>query len=73
MIFLFVCCYTRYFFIIPVVKEKIEVKLASAIPIGDPTTLTEEIIQTLPLVALKTIKFYPCNQKQQHIYYFFTA
>ena len=43
------------FFIIPVLKEKIKVKLAPAIPTGAPTTLTEEIIQT-PLVALKTIK-----------------
>ena len=41
---------------IPVVREKIEVKLAPAIPIGAPTTLAEEIIQTPPLVALKTIK-----------------
>ena len=32
------------FFVIPVVKEKIKVKLAPAIPIGAPTTLTEEII-----------------------------
>ena len=44
------------FFIISVVKEKIKVKLAPAIPIGAPTTLTEEIIQTPPLVVLKTIK-----------------
>ena len=44
------------FFIIPVVKEKIRVKLAPAIPTGAPTTLTEEIIQTPSLVALRTIK-----------------
>ena len=44
------------FFIIPVVKEKIRVKLAPTIPTGAPTTLTEEIIQTPPLVALRTIK-----------------
>ena len=44
------------FLMIPVVREKIEVKLAPAIPIGAPTTLAEEIIQTPPLVALKTIK-----------------
>ena len=43
-------------FLIPVVKEKINVKLAPAIPTGAPTTLIEEIIQTPPLVALKTIK-----------------
>ena len=44
------------FLIIPVVKEKIKVKLAPAIPTGPPTKLTEEIIQTAPLAALKTIK-----------------
>ena len=43
------------FFIIPVVKEKIKVKLALAIPAGAPTVLTDEI-QTPRLVALKTIK-----------------
>ena len=44
------------FLIIPVVKEKLRVKLAPAIPKGAPATLTEEIIQTPPLVALKTMK-----------------
>ena len=44
------------FLIIPVVREKIKVKLAPAIPTGAPTKLTEEIIQTAPLAALKTIK-----------------
>ena len=45
------------FLIIPVVREKVKrVKLAPAIPTGAPTTLTVEIIQTPPLVALKTIK-----------------
>ena len=39
-----------------VVREKIKVKLVPAIPIGAPTTIAEEIIQTPPLVALKTIK-----------------
>ena len=43
-------------FIIPVVKEKIKVKLAPAIPSGPPTILTEEIIQTPPLVPERTIK-----------------
>ena len=46
----------RNFFIIPVVREKIKVKLALAIPAGAPTTLVNEIIDTPPLVALKTIK-----------------
>ena len=57
--------------VIPVVREKIKVKLSPAIPTGASTTLTEEIIQTPPLVALKTIKFCLCNQKQQHIYLIF--
>ena len=44
------------FLTIPVVIEKIEIKLALAIPIGAPTILVNEIIDTLPLVPLKTIK-----------------
>ena len=44
------------FFIIPVVRDKIKVKLALAIPTGAPTTLADEMIQTPLLVALKTIK-----------------
>ena len=44
------------FLYIPVVKEKIKVKLVPAIPTGSPTTLEEEIMQTPPLVELKTIK-----------------
>ena len=52
--FLFLVMLSNFF--IPVVKEKIRVKLVPAIPTGAPTTLTEEIIQTQPLVALKTIK-----------------
>ena len=43
------------FLIIPIIGEKIKLKLALAIPIGAPT-LAEEIIQTPQLVALKTIK-----------------
>ena len=46
----------RNFFIIPVVREKVKVKLALAIPAGAPTTLVNEIIDTPPLVALKAIK-----------------
>ena len=42
--------------IIPVVKEKIKVKLAVAIRTGAPTTLLNEVIDTPPVVALKTIK-----------------
>ena len=44
------------FLIIPVVREKIKVKLALAIPTGAPTILVNEIIDTPPLAALKTIK-----------------
>ena len=44
------------FFTIIVVREKIRVKLALAIPTGAPTILVNEIIDTPPLVALKTIK-----------------
>ena len=42
--------------IIPVVREKIKVKLALAIPTGAPIILVNEIIDTPLLVALKTIK-----------------
>ena len=41
---------------IPVVREIIKVKLATAIAIGALTTFTGEVIQAPPLVALKTIK-----------------
>ena len=44
------------FLTIPVVREKIKVKLALAIPTGAPTILVNEIIDTPLLVALKTIK-----------------
>ena len=43
------------FMIIPVVREKIKVKLAFAIPTGAPT-LPNEMIDTAPVVALKAIK-----------------
>ena len=44
------------FLIIPVVRENIKVKLALAIPAGDPTMLTDEMMQTPLFIALKTIK-----------------
>ena len=44
------------FLIIPVVREKIKVKLTLAIPAGAPTTLADGMIQTPLVVALKTIK-----------------
>ena len=40
----------------PVVREKIKLKLALAIPAGAPKTLADEIIRTPLLVTLKTIK-----------------
>ena len=53
-------------FLIPVVKEKINVKLAPAIPTGAPTTLIEEIIQLHHLLLLKQLKFCLYNQIQLH-------
>ena len=47
------------FLIIPVVREKIKVKLALAIPTGALTTLADEMIQSQLLVVLKTIKIFP--------------
>ena len=55
MSFLFLL-YSVIFLTIPVVREKIKVRLALAIPTGAPTILVNEIIDTPPLVALKTIK-----------------
>ena len=43
-------------FIIPVVRKKIKVKLALAIPTGASTIVVNEIIDIPPVVALKTIK-----------------
>ena len=61
MLFLFVFLVVfNNFLIIPVVK----VKLALAIPTGAPITLVNEIIDTPPVVTLKTIKdLYLYNQK----------
>ena len=44
------------FLIIPVVRGKIKVKLALAIPTGAPTMLVKEMIDAPPAAALKTIK-----------------
>ena len=52
----FFLLYSIFFLVIPVVREKIKVKLALAIPIGAPTTLVNKQIGTPPVVALKTIK-----------------
>ena len=44
------------FLTIPVIREKIKVKVALAISTGAPTTLVNEQIRTPPVAALKTIK-----------------
>ena len=41
---------------IPVVREKNKVRLPLTIPTGVPAMLVNEIIDTPPLVTLKTIK-----------------
>ena len=46
------------FLIIHVVREKIKVKLALAIPTDAPIILVNEIIDTALLVALKIIKIF---------------
>ena len=56
MFVLFISCYSRAFFIIPVARENTRIKLALAIPAGTPITLVKEMIGTPPLVANKTIK-----------------
>ena len=56
MLFLFFLVIFSNFLTIPVVREKNRVKLALAIPTGAPTVLVNEIIDTSPVVALKTIK-----------------
>ena len=61
MFFLFFLVIFNNFFTIPVVKEKI--KLALAIPIVAPITLVNEIIDTPPIVALKTIKILSIQSK----------
>ena len=40
---------------IPVLREKNKVRIALAIPTGAPIILGNEIIDTPPLIALKTI------------------
>ena len=53
--FLFLVIFSN-FLTIPVVREKNKVKLALAIPTGDPAILVNEIIDTPLAIALKTIK-----------------
>ena len=56
MLFLFFLVIFSNFLTIPVVREKIKVKLALAIPTGAPTILVNEQIDTPAVVALKIIK-----------------
>ena len=60
--FLFLVIFSN-FLTIPVVREKIKVRLSLAISIGAPTILLNEIIDTLLLVALKKLNSCPYNQK----------
>ena len=62
MLFLFSLVIFNNCLIIPVVKERIKVKLALAIATGAPITLVNEIIDAHPVVALKKLKFYLYNQ-----------
>ena len=48
---------------IPVVREKIKVKLALTIPTDVPITLLNEIIDIPLVVTPKTINICLCNQK----------
>ena len=54
--FLFFLVTFNNFFIIPVVKENVKVKLALANPTGIPTTLVKEIMLIPPDLADKTMK-----------------
>ena len=56
MLFLFFLVILSNFLNIPAIREKNKVRLALAIPIGVPAILVNEIIDTPPLVELKTIK-----------------
>ena len=56
MLFFLLLVMLSNFLIVPVVKEKIKVKLALAIPTGAPTTFVDEMMQTPPVTALKTVK-----------------
>ena len=54
--FLFLFFVVLYnFLVIPGARDKIKVKLALAIPVGAPTTVADDIIQTPPLVTERTI------------------
>ena len=56
MLFLFFLVVLNNCIVIPVVREKIKVKLAIPIATGAPTILVKEQTDTPPVVTLKTIK-----------------
>ena len=60
--FLFLVVFSN-FLTIPVIIEKVKVKLDLAIPINAPEILVNEIIDTPLLVAFTQLKSCLCNQK----------
>ena len=63
MLFLFFLVIFNNFLVIPVVREKIKVKLACAIATGAPTIVVNEIIDTPPVATLKTINILSMQSK----------
>ena len=62
MLFFFFAIFNN-FLVIPVVREKIKIKLALAITTGAPTILVNEQIDNPPVLALKTIKILSMQSK----------
>ena len=56
MLFFFFLVIFNKFFIVPLARQKIKVKFALPIPASAPTIVINEIIDTPPVVALKTVK-----------------
>ena len=52
--FIFLLVMSNNFLMIPVVREKIKVKLALAIPTGAPIVVVNEIIDIPPVVTIRT-------------------
>ena len=63
MLLFFFLLYSIIFLLFQLLKKKINVKHALAIPTGAPISLVNEIIDTPPAVALKQLTFYVYNQK----------
>ena len=57
------------FLVIPVVKEKIKVKLAFTVPTGAPITVVKEIIDTPPLFAETTIEILSMQSNAADAYF----